>query len=291
MVERGVKRSKPLLSILDDRNRFLTTVLIGNTIVLLGADSLATYLFIQLGFPDAALISTVVMTFVILLFGEIIPKTVAVSDTDRWALRLAPTMKAVAWFLTPLVAFFEILRDLLLKPLGVKNTHHIFVTEDDIRTLVNVGAEQRVIEEQEREMIHSIIEFGDTIVREDDPRPGSWPSRSTSRHVARSTYDRRGLPASVYQGQGRRGRRGPRSRIADRARQPALAGSSLRSLMRHVSHVPETKKIAKCYARCNAISSMSIVVDAYGGPPAGDHGRPARGDRRRDRDEHDEDEQ
>jgi putative hemolysin len=270
MVERGVKRSKPLLSILDDRNRFLTTVLIGNTIVLLGADSLATYLFIQLGFPDAALISTGVMTFVILLFGEIIPKTVAVSDTDRWALRLAPTMKAVAWFLTPLVALFQFLRDLLLKPLGVKNSHHIFVTEDDIRTLVNVGAEQRVIEEQEREMIHSIIEFGDTIVREVmTPRPeivavsiDESPRRALDLVIAEG-YSK--LP--VYQ----ESKDDVVGVVHDREllialANGALAAASLRSLMRHVSHVPETKKIAELLREMQRDKfSMAIVVDEYGG--------------------------
>ena len=160
MVERGLKRAKAVADLLEDRNRFLTSVLIGNTIVLLAADSLSTYLFIKLGIPDGALISTILLTAIILLLGEIIPKTVAVSDSERWALRLAPMMHYVAWILTPVANVFLFLTRLLVRPFGIKTT------------LVNVGAEQRVIEEQEREMIHSVIEFGDTIVREVmTPRP------------------------------------------------------------------------------------------------------------------------
>ncbi len=270
MADRGVKRSDGLLAILDDRNKFLTTVLIGNTIVLLGADSLATFLFIQLGFPDAALISTAVMTFVILLFGEIIPKTLAVSDGDRWALRLAPMMRGVAWFLTPLVLLFQFLTDLLLRPAGVKSTHTIFVTEEDIRTLVNVGAEQRVIEEQEREMIHSVIEFGDTIVREVmTPRPEivavsvDESARRALDIVIAEGYSK--LP--VYQDSKDEvvGVVHDRELLISLAN-GSLAATPLRSLMRHVAHVPETKKIAELLREMQRDKfSMAIVVDEYGG--------------------------
>src|SRR5947209_8482317 len=172
MVDRGVKRARSVLRIIDDRNRFLTTILVANTIVLLGADSLATALFIKLQIPEGALISTIVMTIVLLLFGEIIPKTIAVSDSEKWSLRLAPVMRWVAIALTPIVRAFQIVTNLLLRPFGIKHADQIFVTEEDIRAIVNVGAEQKVLEEQEREMIHSIIEFGDTIVREVmTPRP------------------------------------------------------------------------------------------------------------------------
>jgi len=270
LVERGVKRSRVLLALVEDRNKFLTTVLVGNTVVLLGADSLATYLFIQLGLPEAALLSTVVMTFVILLFGEIIPKTVAVSDSDRWALRLALPMRAVAWVLTPVVVFFQFLTDLLLRPLGVKNAHQIFVTEEDIRALVNVGAEQRVIEEEEREMIHSVIEFGDTIVREVmTPRPKTVA-------VAVDESPRKALDMVISEGYSKlpvyqESKDDVVGVVHDRELLIALANgtlaqTSLRSLMRHVVHVPETKKIAELLREMQRDKfSLAIVVDEYGG--------------------------
>ena len=115
------------------------------------------------------------------------------------------------------------LTELLVRPFGIKHAHQTFVTEEDIRALVNVGAEQNVLEEQEREMIHSVIEFGDTIVREVmTPRPDivavsidDSPRRALDIVIAEG-YSK--LP--VYEEiEGRHHRRRARSRTADRARE------------------------------------------------------------------------
>ncbi len=270
MVERGIKPARAVLRLTEDRNRFLTSILIGNTIVLLVADSLATYMFIRWGVPNGAVISTIVMTFVLLLFGEIVPKTIAVSDNERWALRLAPAMHRVARLLTPLVVLFQWLTNLIVRPLGIKNVHQIFVTEEDIRTLVNVGAEQNVLEEQEREMIHSVIEFGDTIVREVmTPRPNiiavsvdDSPRRALDMVIAEG-YSK--LP--VYQDS----KDDIVGVVHDRELLIALANGSLsstplRSLMRPIEHVPENKKIAELLREMQRNKfTMAIVVDEYGG--------------------------
>ena len=270
MIERGVKRARSVLRIIDDRNRFLTTILVANTIVLLGADSLATAFFIKMGIPEGALISTVVMTVVLLLFGEIIPKTIAVNDSERWALRLAPVMRWVAIILTPIVRAFQIVTNLLLRPFGFKHAEQIFVTEEDIRAIVNVGAEQKVLEEQEREMIHSVIEFGDTIVREVmTPRPNV---------VAISIDDspRRALDLVIAEGYSKvpvyqESKDDIVGVVHDRELLIALANGSLsntplRTLMRPIAHVPENKKIAELLRQMQRDKfSMAIVVDEYGG--------------------------
>ena len=270
MVERGVRRARSVLRIIDDRNRFLTTILIANTIVLLGADSLATALFIKMQIPQGAVISTIVMTVVLLLFGEIIPKTIAVSDSERWSLRLAPIMRWVAIVLTPIVRAFQIVTNLILRPFGIKHADHIFVTEEDIRAIVNVGAEQKVLEEQEREMIHSVIEFGDTIVREVmTPRPNviaisidESPRRALDLVIAEG-YSK----VPVYQ----ESKDDIVGVVHDRELLIALANGSLstsplRTLMRPVAHVPENKKIAELLREMQRDKfSMAIVVDEYGG--------------------------
>ena len=270
MIEKGIKRARSVLRLTEDRNRFLTSILIGNTIVLLVADSLATYIFIRAGVPHAAIVSTIIMTFVLLLFGEIVPKTIAVSDNERWALRLAPAMQRAAWLLTPLVYFFQFLTNAILRPFGIKHAHQIFITEEDIRTIVNVGAEQKVLEEQEREMIHSIIEFGDTIVREVmTPRPNI---------VAVSINDspRRALDMVIAEGYSKlpvyeETKDDIVGVVHDRELLIALANGSisttpLRSLMRPITHVPENKKISELLREMQRDKfSMAIVVDEYGG--------------------------
>jgi CBS domain containing-hemolysin-like protein len=271
MLERGLRRAKDVMELVDDRNKFLTSILVANTIVLLAADSLATYIFIQAGVPYAAVVSTVVMTVALLLFGEIIPKTVAVSDNDRWALRLAPSMRRIAWILTPVVKTFLFMTDLLIRPFGVPaHARQIFVTEEDIRTLINVGAEQKVLEEQEREMIHSIIEFGDTIVRE-----VMTPRRDI---VAVSIDDspRKALDLVIAEGYSKlpvfeESKDDIVGVVHDRELLISLANGTLsstplRQLQRPIAHVPENKKIAELLREMQRDKfSMAIVVDEYGG--------------------------
>ncbi|MGC1985644.1 MAG: DUF21 domain-containing protein, partial [Candidatus Cybelea sp.] len=158
MAERRLRGSRQLQLIVDDKSRFLTSMLVGNTIALLAADSLATYLALSLGIPSGAIGSTIVMSAVFLLFGEILPKTAATGDSERWALRLAAPIRYVSYVVTPVARLFEIATNLVLRLFGIKHTHGAYVTEEDIRALVNVGAEQNVIEEQERELIHSVME-------------------------------------------------------------------------------------------------------------------------------------
>jgi len=270
MAERGVRGAASMVRLIEDRNRFLASILIANTIVLLAADSLATYVFIRMGIPDGAVISTVVMAVLLLLFGEIIPKTIAVSDSERWALRLSPAMRWIATILTPLVVAFTTVTAWLLRPFGIKHTHPIFVTEEDIRTIVNVGAEQKVLEEQEREMIHSIIEFGDTIVREVmTPRPNivavsvqDSPQRALDLVIAEG-YSK--LPVYEESKDDIVGVVHDRELLISLAN-GTLSRTPLRALMRPVTHVPENKKIADLLREMQRDKfSMAIVVDEYGG--------------------------
>ncbi len=268
--ERRVRGALNLERLVNDKVRFLTSILVGNTIVLLAADSLATYIAISLRIPSGAILATVVMTVVFLLFGEIIPKTVATGDSERWALRLALPMVYATYVLTPIARTFQVITDQILRLFGIKHAHRPYVTEEDIRVLVNVGAEQRVIEEQERELIHSVMEFGDTIVREVmKPRPEM---------VAVSLEDspRRVLDVVIAEGYSKlpvyqESKDDIVGVIHDRELLVALANGSIahanvRELMRPAVHVPETKKIADLLREMQRDKfSLAIVVDEYGG--------------------------
>ncbi|MGB6953463.1 MAG: hemolysin family protein [Candidatus Cybelea sp.] len=270
MAERRLRGSRQLQFIVDDKSRFLTSMLVGNTIALLAADSLATYLALSLGIPSGAIGSTIVMSAVFLLFGEILPKTAATGDSERWALRLAAPIRYVSYIVTPVARLFEIATNLFLRLFGIKHTHGAYVTEEDIRALVNVGAEQNVIEEQERELIHSGMEFGDTIVREVmKPRPEM---------VAVSIEDspRRILDVVIAEGYSKlpvyqESKDDIVGVIHDRELLVALANGTLahanvRALMRNAVHVPETKKIADLLREMQRDKfSLAIVVDEYGG--------------------------
>ncbi len=271
MMERSLKGAEAVLRLLDDRNRFLTTILIGNTVVLLAADSLATLLFVHAGVPQPAIVSTLVMTVLLLAFGEIIPKTIAVTNNERWALRLAPVVERLAWLMTPVSVTFLFFTNFIVKLFGVHPTPHgPFVTEDDIRNIVDAGAEQKVLEEQEREMIHSIIQFGDTIVREVmTPRPDmvSIDVTSSARRaldlVIADGYSK--LP--VFEGTidnviGVVHDRELLISLSD----GTLAQKPIRTLMRPITLVPESKRVSELLREMQRGKfSLAIVVDEYGG--------------------------
>ena len=271
MVDRGLKGSDAVLRLLDDRNRFLTSILIGNTVVLLAADSLATLIFIRAGVPNAALWSTLVMTVALLAFGEIIPKTVAVANNERWAVRLAPILERVAWIMTPINATFLVFTNFVVRLFGVSPAAHgPFVTEDDIRNIVNVGVEQKVLEAEEREMIHSIIQFGDTIVREVmRPRPDmvvvdvNASARRALDLVIAEGYSK--LPVFEETIDNVIGVVHDRELLISLS-DATLAQTSIRSLMRPITLVPETKRVSELLREMQRGKfSLAIVVDEYGG--------------------------
>jgi putative hemolysin len=270
LAEKHVKNADRVAKLLEDRNRTLTTILIGSTFVLLAADSFATYLFIRADIPNAAIWSTITMTVIILVFGEIIPKTVAVGDSDKWALRISGPLRVATWILTPLTWAFLKASSALVRLFGGQPHVGPYVTEDDIKTLVNVGVEQNVLEEEERELIHSIIEFGDTIVREVmTPRPDMVS-------VAVSSSPRRALDLVIAEGYSKLPIYDETidnviGVVHDRELLIALsngsiANVSLRSLMRPVTHVPENKRISELLREMQRNKfSLAIVLDEYGG--------------------------
>jgi putative hemolysin len=271
MVERGIKGAPAVVRLLEDRNRFLTSILIGNTVVLLGADSLATTLFIHEGVPNAAIWSTLVMTVCILTFGEIIPKTIAVASNERWSVRLAPLVERVSWVLTPVSMAFLFLTNQIVRIFGVAPVAYgPFVTEDDIRNIVNVGVEQNVIEDGEREMIHSIIQFGDTIVREVmTPRPDMIS-------VEVNASARRALDLVIADGYSKlpvyeESIDNVIGVVHDRELLISLSNGTLsqtpiRALMRPITLVPETKRVSELLREMQRNKfSLAVVVDEYGG--------------------------
>jgi putative hemolysin len=270
LADKGMPGAARLAAMIEDRNRTLTTVLIANTFVLLATDSLATYLFIVAGIPNAPLWSTLATTVVMLIFGEILPKTLAVANSSRTALWIVRPLAGVKWLLTPLTAAFLATTTLIVRIFGGHPQHGPYVTEDDIKTLVNVGVEQNVLEEGERELIHSIIEFGDTIVREVmTPRTDmitvnvSAPARRALDLVIADGYSK--LPVYEETIDNVIGVVHDRELLISLAN-GAIATTPLRALMRPVAHVPENKRLSELLREMQRNKySLAIVVDEYGG--------------------------
>lgn len=167
------KKSPSLNVWLNNPNRLLATILVGNTVVNLAAASLTAYmamdfaLRLYIGEVLAVVIATAIITLLILILGEITPKTFAKHNPEKFALLTIKTLVMMSYVLSPLVKALVFITNPLVKLLGGKLTaQSSFITEDEIRTLIDVGEKEGAIEKEEQEMIHSVLKFGDIIVRE-----------------------------------------------------------------------------------------------------------------------------
>ncbi len=163
----GSKRAALILKLLDNSTKLLSTILVGNNLVNIVASSLTTTLMIRLFGSTAVGIATGLLTLVILIFGEITPKTLATRKAERFAAFYAPFINFLMFVLTPVTFLVSRLANIVLKIFGIdpdeKNEQ---VTEDELLTYVDVSHEDGVLEKDEREMINNVIDFGDTLVKD-----------------------------------------------------------------------------------------------------------------------------
>src|SRR5215469_5859743 len=167
LVDEGSAAAAILERLQQDPNRFLSTVLVVNTLALILASFSTTLLSVRylppaFGFWGALVVSLVLSVF-LLIFAEVTPKTIAIRRAESLALRAAGPVDALARFLRPVLWFITLVSRAIT---GGRAARAPYLTEEELMTLLHVSEEQGVIEEEEREMIHGIIEIGDKLVRE-----------------------------------------------------------------------------------------------------------------------------
>lgn len=167
LAESGSKQAARVLTITDNMHKMLSAILIGNNIVNISASSLATTLAIQLFGSVGAGVATGILTLLILIFGEISPKTIATIHADRIALVYASSIYALMYVLTPLIFLINQLSMGFLKLLRVNpNAQKAAMTEEEFKTIVDVGHESGVLENEEHKMINNMFDFGDSQAKE-----------------------------------------------------------------------------------------------------------------------------
>ena len=163
LVESGNKRAKKVEKIIGNSGKMLSAILIGNNVVNLSASTLTTSLVIKLWGNYATGIATGIITLLVLIFGEISPKTLATHYSEKIALAYAPVIASLMYILTPVIFIVDNLAGMFLKLFGVDSTsvkHSI--TEAELRTFVDVSHEDGVIEQDEKEIIKNLFDFGDS---------------------------------------------------------------------------------------------------------------------------------
>lgn len=161
LAEEGNKRAQTVLKVTEDSGKLLSAILIGNNIVNISASSLTTTLAYGLAGPAVA-IATGILTVLILLFGEITPKTMASIHAEKMALLYAPIISLFMKVMTPVVYIINGLSGAVLFLLRINpNQKNDQMTETELRTIVDVSHEDGVIEEEEKEMIYNVFDLGD----------------------------------------------------------------------------------------------------------------------------------
>ncbi|MPQ42570.1 HlyC/CorC family transporter [Clostridium tarantellae] len=168
MVEEKVKGAKLVETLLEDPNKLLGAILIGNNIVNIGASALATSLATKLISGEGGVaLATGVMTVLVLIFGEITPKSLAKQNSEKVSLRVAKFINLVVILFKPFVWLFTKISSVFIRILGgdVDKTQP-FITEEELKTMVGVSEEEGVLEVEEKEMIFNVFEFGDLQVKD-----------------------------------------------------------------------------------------------------------------------------
>ena len=167
LAQEGNKGAARVLAILDQYGKMLSAVLIGNNIVNLYASSVTTTLAIKLWGSRAVGIATGVLTFTLLMFGEIIPKTWAMQKAEFITLFYSGPIRMLMTVLTPVIYVIDKISNWILRFLHISSEGNNFsITEKELKTYVDVSHEGGVIETEERELIYNVFDFGDTVAKD-----------------------------------------------------------------------------------------------------------------------------
>ena len=167
LADGGNKSAKWVLRLSENQGKLLSAILIGNNVVNLSASSMLTVLVTEIFGNRAAGAATGVLTILILIFGEITPKTMASLEAERYSLRVAHLIFLLMTVLTPAIFLVNQMSNVVLKIMRVDpNKKNDDMTEDELRTIVDVGHEKGVIQSEEREMINNVFDLGDSVARD-----------------------------------------------------------------------------------------------------------------------------
>src|SRR5215831_16117 len=270
LADEGSASAAVLERLQQDPNRFLSTVLVVNTVALILASFTTTllsvrYLPARFGFLGDLLVSLALSIF-LLIFAEVTPKTIAIRRAESLALVAAGPVDALARFLRPVLWFITLVSRAIT---GGRAARAPYLTEQELMTLLHVSEEQGVIEEEEREMIHGIIQIGDKLVREVMiPRTHivALPRDASLEEIVRVSEESGHTRLPVYEGD--------LDHIVGLVNikdllKPLRNGAAefkLDAVIRPIRYTPQSKKVDELLHQMQTEKvHMMVVLDEYGG--------------------------
>lgn len=270
LLEGGVPRAQAIKDLLDNPQRFPATLVFINTVTLIAIGSLALYASHALSEWWTHLLAVLLAGVVVLVFGVAVPKALAVKNPERTALVLYRPINWIRQIVTPMVLVAGMVARPFVRLFGGRTAPAgPFVTQEEMRMLVDVGEQEGVIQQQEEELIHSIFEFGDKVVREVMiPRMymNAVEDKTTIEQAADRALQSGHTRLPIYK------------ETIDSVVGVATALDMIRMLrsgggkqlvvkvMRPIYYVPETKKVDELLRDLQkSHMHMAIVIDEYGG--------------------------
>ncbi|MFA5839938.1 MAG: hemolysin family protein [Candidatus Margulisiibacteriota bacterium] len=271
LVEQNAIGAKSLQRLKEKPSEFFSTILMMQSFLSIAAGTVATAITVSFfhskGLVNEGLalgVATGVMTFLLLIFGEITPKTLAIRRTESFALFIAPIVVVFQIILNPLAHLVGYVSRPVIFLFGGKAPERTpFVTEEDIRLILKAGAEEGVIEKEEREMITSIFDFGDTVAREVmTPRPDivAVEADQSMDRIIKAIVDCGHSRLPVYEGNLDNIIGVVYAKDLLKARR-----SDIREFLRPAIFIPETKKISELLHEMQAARThFAVIIDEYG---------------------------
>ena len=166
LLDGNVRGAKTVIKLRENSSKLLSTILVGNNIANIAASAVATTLALKF-FPEyGALIATISMTIIVLIFAEITPKSIAARNSEKVAFLIAEPIVFFTKVLRPLSWIFTKITELILKTIGINEVARTLVTEEELKTMVDVSREEGSMEEERHQMLHNVFEFIDLQVKD-----------------------------------------------------------------------------------------------------------------------------
>ena len=163
MVDDEVENASLVSKLISKPNKLLGAILIGNNIVNIAASSIATSIAIEIYGSKGIGISTGIMTLLVLIFGEITPKSLAAENAEKTSLRVSKPINIITIILSPFVYILTRVTNVLIRMLGGSTSKtEPLITQDELKTIVSVSREEGVLETDESKMIYNVFDFGDS---------------------------------------------------------------------------------------------------------------------------------
>lgn len=265
----GNRRAQAVVRLWERRDRFLATVIMLQNLFTIVASAVGTVIAVDMVGAEGLLLAPIILTVVVVVFGELTPKTLAVRAAEGYAMTMAPLLVAIDWVLRPLTYVLCLVPDLLARPLGRAPT--ALVTEGELRMLIGIGAEQGAVEETQGEMLQKVFEFGDRRAREvlTPSTEVIGIEEGTTLAEFLEVYSRHPhsrFPVYRENIDNVRGVLFIKDVLMAQAKGELAPTTPMHPLARPALFVPESKLVSELFDEMKAgLKQMAIVVDEFGG--------------------------